>query len=188
MLVAPGSLEGMPRVCPASAVTYGLAKLEYLLKITAVSTEPKSKLCFPKLNFLLKLATLFQRTFSIKIPHFAPSRHHIQLWTPSLQNTVKLPFAFLTFDMCLFVGWFTCTCVCLCVKNLRLLSGAFRGIFLPCSLKQELSRDPEFFSSALWRATLLGGICASKRMLVLEQAVSHMHLAPCCFLASHCSS
>lgn len=131
MLVAPGSLEGMPRVCPASAVTYGLAKLEYLLKITAVSTEPKSKLCFPKLSFLLKLATLFQRTFSIKIPHFAPSRHHIQPWTPSLQNTVKLPFAFLTFDMSLFVGWFTCTCVCLCVKNLRLLSGAFHGIFLP---------------------------------------------------------
>lgn len=32
MLVAPGSLEGMPRVCPTSAVTYGLAKLEYLLK------------------------------------------------------------------------------------------------------------------------------------------------------------
>lgn len=87
------------------------------LKFTAVSSEAKSKLSFPVV-FFPKTYYPPSKSISYKNSSFFPPGHHIEPWTLSFWNMVKLLFLFLIFSHiyvctdCVWAGSHAHMCAC----------------------------------------------------------------------------
>lgn len=148
------------------------------LKFTAVSSEPKSKLCFPVGFFfpLPKTNCPLQRTFSLKTPHSFPLdtifNQGLFFW-----NIVKLPFFVSIFHLYVYIWACSHAHMCACVSKAW---GDIR--YLPWQLSTlcfEIGSHLAPRAHQLWLAIFWGdAILPSRKTTGITGRVSATHTKP----------